>query len=109
MPQYIYTIFCWNDTEITGIQKQFILFGSSVEEAKQRFCEKYQSYLESNILFQYKNYRHVYKYECEPTGVYDSRNHMIFRPLYNYHYHDILTLIRERDPCKIIDNDLLII
>ena len=109
MPQYIYTIFCWNDTEITGVQKQFVLLGFSLENAKQSFIEKYQTYLQSNILFQYKNYRYVYKYEYEPTGIYDSRNHMIYRPLYNYVYNDILSLIRERDPCKIVDNDLIIV
>jgi hypothetical protein len=108
MPQYIYDIFCWNGAEITGIKKQFALCGSSIDDAKQRFFNKYAEYLITNKFFQYANYRYVYKYECEPTGVCDARNHMIYRPLYNYHYMDLLTLIREREPCRVIDCDLLI-
>ena len=111
MPQYIYDIFCWNENKCTGVQKKILLFGQSLEQAKSHFMEHYDSYVRSssNPIFQYKHYTYMYRYEFEPTGVVDARNHMIYRPKYSYEYDDILSIIRDRQPCRIIDEDMMIL
>lgn len=111
MPQYIYEIFCWNANISTGVTKKLVLFGTTATEARQHFIDNYDRYshLNPHFLFGYKNYRYVYRYEYEPTGIYDSRNHMIYRPLYHYEYSDLLTLVCEREPSAAIQEDILVL
>lgn len=121
MPQYIYDIFCWNTNPfkaseasflgvITGVQRKLVLFGTTVENAKEDFIRNYDQYATTYpILFGYTNYKYVYRYEYESTGIRDSRNHMIFRPLYPYDYTDLLTLVREREPCSVIPDNMIVL
>jgi hypothetical protein len=115
MPQFIYNIFCWKgkNNRLMGVSKRLILFGATLEEARDQFAAQYRGIAQSaafgDLLRDFDHFEYTGKREFNPTGEYTARGHAIFVLKYKYDFGDIVELVRTREPHEIAEGNFVIL
>ena len=108
MKKYIYYIRCWNHTmEFMGIYKKLILFGNTLEEARNHFCGLSQP--NNNKIIPYDSFEYTGKREYISTGQYNEKNRLILIAKYPYVFDSIYDLVVQREPHEIEEVNYMVI
>ncbi len=107
MYQFIYNIHCWKgeNNRHMGVSKRIIIYGETLEEAREQFTEQYRG----TLLRDYDHFEWTGAREYEPTGEHTARGHAIFVPKYEYEFENLFRLVRMRRPHETTEMNFVIL
>jgi hypothetical protein len=79
-----------------AVSKKLVLFGSTLEEARNHFQQTYNNQESYYDTFEYNGKREYYT-----NGEYNDKNRLIWIPKYQYVFPNIVELIMQREPHEI--------
>jgi hypothetical protein len=89
-----------------GLHKKLVLFGNTLEEARNYFIQCYNQ--SHTNFFSFDHFEYTGEREYLSTGQYNDKNRLIWIPKYKYLYNNITELVMEREPHEIEDVNYLI-